>query len=63
LSCALFEPAALALYCFAKSEADINAIYLGITADDRALSNHRQERIAELRRRLDTLDASGHLTS
>ena len=41
----------------------MNAIYLGITADDRALSKHRLERIAELRSRLDTLDAGGHVTS
>jgi len=46
-----------------QSEADMNAIYLGITAVDRALSKHRLERIAELRSRLDTLDAGGHVTS
>jgi hypothetical protein len=40
------------------SEANLNAIYLGITADDRAASRYRDARIAELRRQLDALDKS-----
>ena len=41
-----------------KSEANINAIYLGITADDRVVNKFRNDRIAELHRQLDGLDES-----
>ena len=39
-----------------ESEANINAIYLGTTADDRLASKFRNDRIAELHRQLDAPD-------
>lgn len=38
-----------------QSEANINAIYLGFTADDLAASRYRDDRIAELRHQLNEL--------